>query len=159
MAWVVKLPDGTTEKFATFEEAEAFREEMEAADTRTPEEIYDQTPRPRVTKDVFLKRVTEGWSPHRAVDAPPEGRWQPGIYKDQRARLTERLGGPIAEMYEAFGRSRTLRQWSESCQISADALRLGAKRYGSLGAYFEHVGWWPTKQAPAVDMDDPTTWE
>jgi hypothetical protein len=156
MAWAVRLPDGTTEKFPTFEEAEAFRKEMEAADTRTPEEIYDQHPRPRVPRDMYMKRVADGWSPHRAVDTPPEGRWQTDIRADRQTRTTERLGGRDAQLYEAYGRTRTLTQWSESCGISSDVLRRGAKRHGSLGAYLEHVGWHPTKPPVPDEMTDDT---
>lgn len=157
MAWVVRLPDGTTEEFATFEEAEEFKRQLETADPRSPEEIYDSAEDPAVARNVFLRRIAMGWAPERALYTAPDGRWLRSVHKphrDKTAQLAEQMGGPLARVHEAFGRRRTLRQWSEGCGISEDALRAGANRHGSLEAYFEHIGWQPgTPRTVDPDFD------
>lgn len=158
MAWVVKLPDGSVHEFGSHDEADAFAREYEENDQRPPEEIYDSAERPAVTRNVFLRRITMGWKPERALNTTPDGRHLRSVNKrthDAVVKVTEQLGGRDARMHEAFGRSRTLRQWSEGCGIGEDALRSGARRHGSLEAYFEHIGWHPsTPRTPrTIDPD------
>jgi len=154
MAWKAVLPDGTlSEPFDTAAEAEAFAEEITAAGGVTPEEIWGAATSPRVDRATFMRRTAMGWKAHRALHTAPDGRYLgvAGTRPTSREHLVEKMGGRDAVMYEAYGRTRTLRQWSESCGISTDVLRKGAKRMGSLGAYLEHRGWYPTK--PAVPGD------
>lgn len=152
MAWRVRLPDGTLSRpFDTASDAEAHAEEITAAAGPTPEEIWARTTAARVTRDVFLRRMATGWTPHRALHTSMGGRYL-GVTCEApvtSARgLVGTLGGRDAVMHEAFGRTRTLTQWSEGTRLSVSALRHGIRRHGSLEAYLTHKGRRPAPPGP-----------
>lgn len=154
MAWKVRLADGTlSDPIATFEEAEELRRSIEETDTRTPDEIWAAARKPLVDRATFMRRMAMGWKPDRALYTTITGRWHPDIMRQAYPRVTERLGGRDAEQHEVLGRSRTLRQWSESCGRSVSQLHHGIERHGSLQAYFLNTGWYPSKPAVAGDPE------
>lgn len=181
MAWSVRLPDGTlTEPFKDRSEADAYADtynRLPAPDTgpvalppladsftpaaveednRTAGEVYDQAPHPAVTRAVFMRRLSMGWSPERAVNTTPDGRYLSSVHKRHRGvaeKLAEQMGAHNAGVHEVEGRRRTLHQWAASCQLPIDTLRKGAARHGSLAAYFEHIGWHPSKPATPGDPE------
>lgn len=149
MGWKVRYADGSlSAEFATWEEAEAHRKEAEAHDPRTPEEIWDAADRPRVGRDVFLRRMRQGWKTDRALNTTMEGR-----YSERAARSADMYGRP-GVLHDVLGRSRTLREWSESCGISERRLLKGVKEHGTLQKYLLLVGWYPFKDAEPVDLTD-----
>jgi hypothetical protein len=161
MGWAVKLPDGSlSEPFDTAAEAEAYADEIESRDNRSPEEIWDGEASPRVKLDVFLRRMKMGWKPHRALHTTPDGRYL-GVSKvnvggnSENARILNLMGeGRHAQLHTAMGRSRTIAQWSITSGISEDGLRSGATRHGSLEKYFRYVGWYPSKPRRPMEMTD-----
>lgn len=161
MGWAVKLPDGSlSEPFDTAAEAEAYADEIEGRDERSPEEIWNGEASPRVKRDVFLRRIRMGWKAHRALHTTPDGRYL-GVSKvnvggdSESARILSLMGeGMHAGLHEMWGRRRTIAQWSLSSHISEDSIRGGIKKHGSIQAYFNHVGWYPNKPARPMDMTD-----
>lgn len=114
----------------------------------TPEEIWESAVNPRVTREVFLRRMTMGWDPERALNTTMDGRYAgPTMGRGSRISLAEQLGGAGAAVHEVLGRKRTLRQWSESCGISESNLRHGIEQYGKLQNYLLNVGWYPSRPA------------
>lgn len=162
MGWAVKLEDGSlSEPFDTAAEAEAYADEIESRDDRTPEEIWNDETSPRVKREVFLRRMTMGWKAHRALHTTLDGRYL-GVSKvhvggnSEVGRIVQLMAGEgtHAALHEMHGRRRTIRDWSLSSQISERTIRYGIKRHGSLRAYFDHVGWYPNKPAVPMDMTD-----
>jgi len=161
MGWAVKLPDGSlSEPFESAAEAEAYADEIEGRDDRSPEEIWEAETSPRVGRDAFLRRMRMGWKAHRALHTTPDGRYL-GVSKvhmggnSDVARLNELMGeGMHAQLHTMHGRERTIAQWSVSSGISEASIRHGISRYGSLEKYMEYVGWYPNKPARPMDMTD-----
>jgi hypothetical protein len=161
MGWAVKLPDGSlSQPFDTAAEAEAYADEIEGRDGRSPEEIWDSEASPRVKRDAFLRRMGMGWKAHRALHTTPDGRYL-GVSKvnvggnSEVARIGNLMGeGMNAQLHAAMGRSRTIAQWSITSGISEDGLRSGAKRHGSLEKYFRYVDWYPSKPRRPDEMTD-----
>jgi hypothetical protein len=61
VGWAVKMPDGSlSEPFDTAAEAEAYADEIESRDERSPEEIWDAEESPRVKRGDFLRRMRMG---------------------------------------------------------------------------------------------------
>ena len=159
MAWTVHMPDGTlSEPFETHAEAEAFTETITEHHGRTPEEIWDSEAGPRVTRDVFLRRMAMGWKPHRALHTTPGGGYL-GVFRSAVEALDALIGGRNAELHEMWGRERTIKDWSLSSQVPEGSIRHGIQRYGSLQAYFDHIGWYPNKPATVCDLTDPTMFD
>lgn len=161
MGWAVKLPDGSlSEPFDTAAEAEAYADEIEGRDDRTPEEIWNGEASPRVKLDVFVRRMRMGWKAHRALHTTPDGRYL-GVSKvnvggnSESARIVALMGeGMHAQLHEMMGRRRTVAQWSVASGIPEDSIRYGIKRHGSLAAYFKSIGWYPNKPAVPMGMTD-----
>lgn len=154
MAWVVRMPDGSnSDPFDTAAEAEAFADTIAEHHGRTPSEVYASEAKPRVKRDVFLRRMAMGWQPHRALHTSLAGQYL-GVFRSVVARLDAEIGGRNAEYHEMWGRRRTVKDWSLSSRVPEGAIRKGIKRHGSLQAYFTHVGWYPNKPARPMDLTD-----
>lgn len=154
MAWVVRMPDGSdSEPFETAAEAEAFADRITEHHGRTPAEVYAGEAKPRVKRDVFLRRMAMGWKPHRALHTSLAGQYL-GVFRSAVAKLDAEIGGRNAEYHEMWGRKRTIKDWSLSSGRTESAIRNGIARHGSLEKYFNHVGWYPTKRANIIDLTD-----
>lgn len=158
MAWSVRLPDGSlSEPFDTADEAHAFADSIDEYTGCSPEEIYDATNGPRVSRDVFLRRMRMGWKAHRALHTTMDGRHLGLVRPDPAARKgVDDLRGPAGALYEVLGRSRTIAEWAITSGVSESRIRKGIARYGSLQKYFLNIGWYPSKPAhpePELDID------
>lgn len=162
MGWAVRLEDGSlSEPFDTAAEAEAYADEIEGRDDRTPEEIWNDEASPRVKRGDFLRRMAMGWKAHRALHTTLDGRYL-GVSKvnvggnSELGRITNLMAGEgmHAGLHEMHGRRRTVRDWSLSSRIDEGAIRKGIKRHGTLEAYFTFIGWYPSKPAVPMGMTD-----
>lgn len=157
MAWRVKLADGSlSEPFATYDEASAHVHTIEAADTRSPEEIWHATVTPVVPLAIFLRRKQMGWQTHRALHTHIDGRYL-GIIRTRHTgplhEGSDDLHGGPGMLHEVLGRKRTIAQWSLTSGVSESRLRKGIAKHGTLQAYLLNLGWYPSKPAhPEPDI-------
>jgi len=161
VGWAVKMPDGSlSQSFDTAAEAEAHADGIESRDGRSPEDIWDGEASPRVKRDDFLRRMRMGWKAHRALHTTPDGRYL-GVSKvnlggnSDAVRINALMGeGMHAGLHEMMGRKRTIAQWSITSGVPEDGIRYGIQRHGTLEAYFQSIGWYPSKPAAPMGMTD-----
>lgn len=123
-------------------------------DSRTPDQVWAATHKPRVSRGTFDRRIAMGWDPERAANTSVEGRYSAASARNRSyAALSEDMGGTSAKTHEVLGRGRTLAQWAITSGIEEHNLRAGVRKHGTLQAFFLNIGWYPSKPATPGDPE------